>query len=128
MPNEQLPMEPTPEIINYDQEAQAAILSFEAACLEITGQSISENPQFLKLYSELTERLENLTNEHSGPDASVWYNYYLTNTFGILSENFPEFTESFNSAYDELSYLAGNLEDEDLRKTWMEKISSMKGE
>lgn len=119
--------EPTPEKIDYNRKAQEAILAFEIACLNFENQSITENREFVNLFNDLTETLQTLASAHSGPDASIWYNYYLTQTFGILSESFPELAEDFNTSYDELVYLATNLSNQELQNSWKTKIAEIMG-
>lgn len=126
--NEQLPEEVSPETIDFDKNAQTMILGLEAACLALeSGEPIVENVEFIRLYEILQTNLQELAGARGGQDVSVWFNYYLTQTFGILSLIFPEIADDFESSYSELVYLTDNLSDEELKQTWGTKIAQMRG-
>lgn len=116
---------PEAEQVDYEKEAQSAILSFEVKVLALYAENITKSPEFADFFGGLQENLQQLANTRSGPDASNWYGYYLTQTYGILSEIFPEFKEDFDSSFDHLSYTTGVLRDEELRRSWNEKIAQM---
>lgn len=126
--NEQLTEEVSPETIDFDKNAQTMILSLESACLALeSGKPIVENVEFIRLYEILQTNLQELADARGGQDVSVWLNYYLTQTFGILSLSFPEITDDFESSYSELVYLIDNLSDDELKQTWQTKIAQMRG-
>lgn len=125
---ELLPEEVSPETIDFDKNAQTIILGLEAACLALeSGEPIVENIEFIRLYEILQTNLQELADARGGQDVSVWLNYYLTQTFGILSLSFPEIADDFESSYSELAYLIDNLSDEELKQTWQAKIAQMRG-
>ena len=119
--------EPTPEKSEFDLKAEGAIRAFEASCLALGTESIIETAEFANLLNVHLETIQNLVNERLGDDASVWLNYYSVQTFGYLLENFPEFGEEFDSAYDQLVYVAESLHDDELRKLWQAKIAAIMG-
>lgn len=119
--------ESSPEKIDFDLKAQESILAFEALCLKLESAPDVNNQEFLDILTSLQENLQAIASAHSDPDSSVWYNYYLTQTYGILSQSFPDFEVDFDSSYDELLYSVQNLQDEQLSQKWQSKITEMIG-
>lgn len=117
--------ESSPEKIDFNLKAQETILAFEAICLKLESVPGAENQEFLDLLGSFQNNLQAIAQSRPGPDSSVWYDYYITQTFGILSQSFPELTEDFDASYDELLYSAKNLQDEELSGQWQSKIAEM---
>ena len=112
----------------FEKKAETLILAFEELCKNLEAGTIAENQYFLDALDTLQNDLGSTTDSRGGLDASVWYNYYLAQTYGILSLDFQEvseFSEAFSVALDDLRTSAGELQDADLQENWRLKIMDM---
>lgn len=101
-------------------------MAFEELCKNLEDGPNVMNQEFINAFSVLQDELQVLTNQLS-PDASVWYNYYLVQTYGILKESFPEFDEDFDEAVFSLDTAVEGLQDEALQENWKLKVNEMFG-
>jgi len=112
----------------FEKKAETLILAFEELCKNLEAGTIAENQYFLDALDTLQNDLGSTTDSRGGLDASVWYNYYLAQTYGILSLDFQEvskFSEAFSAALDDLYTSAGELQEAGLQENWRLKIMDM---